>query len=412
MQHFVIVGGGVAGHQAARGILATNDNAIVTMTSSEHHVPYDRPHLSKAFLNSKDEVLPTLAGSEIYADTRLSFLNRSRVEEIDPQSLKISLDDGRVLQYDKLILATGSRPRELPVDVVEAQPLYLRTADDALALTRQLISGATVLIIGGGFIGVEVAAAARKRGCKVILLEAQNRLLARAGSPELSRWVVRLCTANGVDIHLNTAVRRVQQLASGKYAVETSHGLLSAEVVVAGIGVKANVELAKACGLAVQDGIVVDKHCATSDAHVFAAGEVTNYPLDHLGIRTRSESWTAASDQGIVAGRAAAGDPTASYSQMPWLWSDQFDANIQSLGLADQASQFSSIGDLDSSGWLLLGWNTKGQLVSALAVNKPRDMSRIRRLISRFEQLPAEYSLSRTTPLNQPTSLPNLVDVF
>jgi anthranilate 1,2-dioxygenase ferredoxin reductase component len=391
MEHFVIVGGGLAAHQSARGILQAQPDARISMVSAEHHLPYDRPHLSKGFL-AGDSVEPQqLAGSDIYAHAQLKLMHGRRVEAIDRAAARVRLDNGEALGYDRLILATGSRVRQLPAEQVQAPVHYLRTFDEAQALRAKLVDGAAVVIVGGGFIGLEVAAAARQRGCRVTVIEPRQQLLARTGSPALSEWIEALHRAHGVDIQLGTQVLNIAQADGGKTRVDTSAGAMLADIVIVGIGVLPNVELAVACGLSVDDGIEVDETCATSDPGIFAAGEATRYPVAHLGVSTRSESWTAASDQGSVAGRAAAGLTDATYSEMPWLWSDQYHSSVQCLGLTHLASRYSLIGEPGTEQWLALGWGEHDQLVCAIAANRGRDLSAIRRALKRNEALPDVY---------------------
>ncbi|MFJ4444889.1 NAD(P)/FAD-dependent oxidoreductase [Pseudomonas sp. NPDC089422] len=391
MEHIVIVGGGLAAHQSARSLLQARPDARVSMVSAEHHRPYDRPHLSKGFLAGDDVEPQLLAGADIHAHARLKLLHGRRAEAIDRTAARIRLDNGEALGYDRLILATGSRVRQLPADQVRAPVHYLRTFDEALAIRAKLVEGAAVVIVGGGFIGLEVAAAARQRGCRVTVIEPRQHLLARTGSAALSQWIEALHRAHGVDIQLGTQVLNIGQADGGKARVDTSAGAILADIVIVGIGVQPNVELAAGCGLSVDDGILVDVACTTSDPGIFAAGEVTRYPVAHLGVTTRSESWSAASDQGCVAGRAAAGETDATYSEMPWLWSDQYHSSVQCIGLTHLACTYSFIGEPGSAQWLALGWSGQSQLVCAIAANRGRDLSAIRRALKRNEALPDVY---------------------
>ncbi|MCX2684705.1 FAD-dependent oxidoreductase [Pseudomonas sp. DCB_AW] len=191
----------------------------------------------------------------------------------------------------------------------------------------------------------------------------------------------------------------IDQDAGGKTRVATSAGYALADIVVVGIGVLPNVELAASSALCVDDGIVVDETCVTSDPQIFAAGEVSRYPIAHLGESARTESWAAASDQGSIAGQAAAGDAFATYSEIPWLWSDQYTSGLQCIGLTRLARTYSFIGDPEADQWLALGWNQQ-QLVCAIAANRGRDVSAIRRALKRNAALPDIYlsTISSATP--------------
>ncbi|NIF29022.1 NAD(P)-binding protein [Pantoea sp. Tr-811] len=402
MEQFVIIGGGAAAHQAARSLLQAKPQARLAMVSQEPQLPYDRPHLSKGFLTGDSLSPAMLGGHELYGEPRVEWLGGASVGEIDRDNARVHLGSGAALAYDKLIIATGSRVRRLPSEVARAPVHYLRTFEDALALRSQLVSEARVVIIGGGFIGLEVAAAARQRGCRVTVIEAQAHLLARTGCAALSHWAQALHVENGVEVQLQAQVAAIEPGPLGKARVQTSAGPVLADVVVVGIGVQANAELAQACGLDVADGIVVDRACATRDPAIFAAGEITCYPVTHLGVRTRSESWTAAGEQGSVAGRAAAGDAAAAYGEMPWLWSDQYSSTLQCLGLPQLAGKYAYLGDVHAGQWLALGWDDEDRLVCAIAANRNRDISAIRRAIKRNEPLAELYasalvSAQRTT---------------
>ncbi|BBP98962.1 pyridine nucleotide-disulfide oxidoreductase [Burkholderia sp. SFA1] len=391
MEHFVIVGGGTAAHQAARSIVEMRVDARVSIVRPECQTPYSRPHLSKAFLTEGVEPM-YLSGADMYGDPRVTTIDGANVVDIDRHNARASLESGGTVPYDKLIIATGSRVRRLPESIAQEPVHYLRTLEDAISLRSRLVDGSDVVVIGGGFIGLEVAAAARQRNCKVTVLEAQPNVLARTGCPTLSEWIFNLHVSRGVAILPGTQVERISRIASGRVVLDTSEGKMTADIVIVGIGVVPNDELARRCGLDVENGIVVDPRCATQDPNIFAAGEVTRYPVAHLGIHTRSESWMAASEQGTVAGRAAAGDASAAYAEMPWLWSDQFGSNIQCLGFPEIASKRTLIGDSASNQWVLLGWDEKDRLVNAIAANSGRDISAIKRAIKRGTPLPPQYT--------------------
>ncbi|PVZ36895.1 NAD(P)/FAD-dependent oxidoreductase [Pseudomonas sp. CC120222-01a] len=392
MEQFVIVGGGPAAHQAARSILQGRPLARLSLVSNEARLPYDRPDLSKGFMAGNAALPALLAGEGLYSEPRVEWMGGTSVGEIDRRAACVRLDNGVSLGYDKLVIATGSRIRPFSGEVAQAPVHYLRTFEDARALRSLLVDQARVVIIGGGFIGLEVAAAARKRGCRVTVIEAQAQLLARTGCAVLSRWARTLHAENGVDVLLHVKVDAIEPGPSGNTLVQTSAGPVHADVVVVGIGVQPNTELAQACGLDVDDGILVDSACATRDPAIFAAGEVTRYTVTQLGVRTRSESWTAAGEQGSVAGRAAAGDAAAAYGEMPWLWSDQYSSTLQCLGIPQLADKYACLGDPDANQWLALGWSLDDRLVCAIGANRNRDISAIRRGMKRNEPLADIYA--------------------
>ena len=390
-QRIVVVGGGLAGHRATLEILKAAPSAMVTMISAEHRHPYDRPPLSKEFLTSLGDH-PSLPGADVYQDGRVTFLGFTMAVAIDKAARTVRTGDGTLHHFDKLLLATGSRPRRINGPDPAVPLLYLRTANDAASLRRRLEPGAKVLIIGGGFIGLEVAAAARAKECDVTVLDAQEVLLARAGSAELSHWAANYHRSRGIAVRLGAAVGGIRRSDNGQAVLETSVGEIAADAVVVGIGVIPNVELALEAGLKVDNGIVVDGYGRTSDVAIFAAGEVTSYPIEHLSIRLRSESWNVSGEQGAAVGRATAGDFSHPYDELPWLWSDQFEANVQLLGVPGLATSQSLFGSPSQSSWLLLGWGKEGDLVSAVAVNRGRDISLLRRALRKGSAIPAEFT--------------------
>ena len=386
MERFVVVGGGIAGHRAAVELARAAPGASVDLLSEEDHLPYDRPPLSKEILkSSKTAAEIILSGAHTYAQDGVVYHPGTHVTAIDRARHAVVTRGGEEFSYDRLLLATGSRTRELPDACVGDAPVYyLRTLQDALDLHRELREGRHVVVVGGGFIGLEVAAAARSRFCRVTVLEAQSRILAR-GMPELlSHWVDRLHRDQGVEIWLGTQVAAMRRDGAG--VILSGPGwTLAADVVVAGIGVSPNVELAASAGLAVDDGIVVDAQCRTSDPDIFAAGEVTSRPVMHGALR-RIESWRSSGEQGAAAARAMAGQ-SVTFDDVPSLWSDQYDTNIQAIGFPDLAVQHTILGDAALNAWTLVGLDEAGAIIGGVTVNRGRDASALKRAVKQRADL-------------------------
>lgn len=377
MGDVVIVGSGVAGHRAALEIKRLVPDRHVEVVGREAGLPYDRPPLSKEFLLSNDAARPTLGPAEAYGSGIVLHDGLVAVG-LDRGDRSVTLSDGSRLGYDLLLLATGSRLRPLPLPHVDAARIhYLRTLEDAQRLSAALAGHSSVCIVGGGFIGLEVAAAARMRGCTVTVLEVAPVLLSRGGTAVLGQYLQHLHKARGVECILNAQIGDVTDTPDGVLLCWTG-GEVRADVVVIGVGVLPNVELAAEAGLEVADGIVVDNACRTSDPAIFAAGEVTNYPIEKLGVRVRTESWSAASSQAMVAARTMLG-LDATFDELPWFWSDQYDVNIQCMGLPKAAQRYLQIGDPTSGRWLLIGVDPSGRLVGAEGVNMGREVSALRR---------------------------------
>jgi anthranilate 1,2-dioxygenase ferredoxin reductase subunit len=387
MQRFVVVGGGVAGHRAVVELARRAPNATIDMVSEEPCLPYDRPPVSKELLHgSKTAEQILLNGATLYGQANIRHHAGTRITAIDRVHRKVMTREGAEFAFDRLLLATGSRPRRLPPDCAGEVPVhYLRTAQDALLLQQQLIAGRRVAIIGGGFIGLEVAAAAIRRGCRVTILESQSRLLARGMSVLVSEWVDRLHRTEGVEIMLSASVIAMRQGRSG-VSIMGSGWTIEADVVVAGIGVEPNVELAVGAGLEVGNGLVVDAHCRTSDPQIFGAGEVTCHPVMH-GVPRRIESWRSSSEQGTVAAQAMTGEAVV-FDEIPTLWSDQFNANIQAVGFPDLGVEHETIGDPASNSWTLVSLDEYGSIVGGVAINRGRDASVLRRAVRNRAGLP------------------------
>ncbi|MCT8999765.1 NAD(P)/FAD-dependent oxidoreductase [Chelativorans intermedius] len=323
MGDIVIIGAGECGVRAAFALREAGHDGAILLVGEEPHLPYERPPLSK---NCPVAAKP-IAEEARYAQAQIELLQASRAEAIDRAAKRVHLADGRSLVYDKLLLATGARARRFPG--MEAA-LTLRSLDDAHAILEALGPGLKLAIVGGGFIGLELAATARGRGAAVTVIEAAPRPMARIVPGEIAEAVAARHRAAGVELILGTGVTQVRE-----DGVALSDGrTIDADMVVAGVGAAPETRLAEAAGLKVDNGILVDGRLATSDPHIFAAGDCCRFPFD--GRLVRLESWRAAQDQGTHAARAMLGSQER-YASPPWFWSDQYDLTLQVAGLPDPA---------------------------------------------------------------------------
>jgi 3-phenylpropionate/trans-cinnamate dioxygenase ferredoxin reductase component len=382
-QQFVIVGGGQSGAWVARTLRAEGFSGRLLMIGEERHWPYERPPLSKSVLlggGPEDEgvLLSELQATTLGIETRLGHC----VTTIDRIGHLVICADGRAVPYDKLFLATGSRPRLLP----QAEELdrrlvhYLRTRDDAHRLRTGLMPGQRLAVVGGGWIGLEVAASASQLGVRVTVLEAASRVCARSVPSPVSAYLQRLHAQHGVQIHLSSGVHALHGQGDGvSVALEDGH-VFDVDQILVGIGVLPNTELAKASGLDIDNGIVVDSAGRTSDPDVFAAGDVTAHFNRFSGRRIRLESWANAQSQGVIAAQAALGK-VANYDEIPWIWSDQFGVNLQSVGFPDQAAFILHRGAPEAGNgcWLML--DKARAAVGAVAVNAPRELRAVRKAL-------------------------------
>jgi NADPH-dependent 2,4-dienoyl-CoA reductase/sulfur reductase-like enzyme len=380
-QTVVIVGAGLAGLRVAEGLRGAGFAGRVILVGDERHEPYDRPPLSKAVLETEGhEDTIKLAPGAMLAALSIDLRLGEPAVRIDRDSCEIELEGGERIAYDRLVLATGSRVRTLD-SLPPGAPCvrYLRGLDDARALRAELAPGRRVAIVGGGVIGLEVAATARGRGCEVTVIEAAARPMARTASPVISRFFEQRHRAEGVDIRLGATVAAVEPRAGGLRLRLSTGETVDAETVVVGVGVCANIELAAAAGLETRGGgVVVDAIGATSDPRIFAAGEVATHFNDFLGGHDRQETWNHAAAHGEHVGRSLV-SPTELYSQAASYWSDQYDINLQIVG--------APIGEVDvvrgdpASGRFLVFHLATGRVIGVSAVNAVRELRAARRLV-------------------------------
>ncbi len=337
-QPVVIVGAGHAAGEMATSLRMNGYQGPITLIGEEPHLPYQRPPLSKAFL-SGDMAVERLyvKGPAVYQNASIDLIQGLRVTAIDRAAKTVALADGRSIAYGKLVLATGGRPRELalPDERVHKAPNlhYLRTIGHVDNMREQFKPGSRLVIIGGGYIGLEVAAVARKKEIDVTVLEAAPRVLARVTAPEVSAFYQRVHGDAGVKILVGTGLTGFEFDAAGKItAVLAGDGVkVPADVVIVGIGLIPNVELAEAAGLALENGIAVDEYGRTSDPDILSIGDCSSHPNAYAGKRLRLESVPSALEQARSAAALLTGQDKP-YNAVPWFWSDQYDLKLQMVG--------------------------------------------------------------------------------
>jgi 3-phenylpropionate/trans-cinnamate dioxygenase ferredoxin reductase component len=388
-EHLVIVGGGQAAAQAIQSLRQQNYAGAITLLAEEPYAPYQRPPLSKKYLAGelpRERLL--LRPPTFYAHREVTLELGCRAEELALDARRVRLRDGRSMAFDRLLLTTGSRPRRLDVPGSTLPGVhYVRTIADIDAITAALTTGSRVVLIGAGFIGLEVAAVLRQRGFDVTLLEAFERVLGRAVGPEVAMFYADCHRAAGVELHCATAVQALlgdKQVA----AVATTDGRrFPCDLAIVGIGVLPNVDLAESAGLSCDNGILVDEFARTGHPLVAAAGDCTNHPL--LGRRVRLESVPNAVHQGKVAAATLLGAPVA-YSEVPWFWSDQYDLKLQIVGLSAGHDEVVLRGDPATRSFAAF-YLEDGQLVAVDAINSPREFAHAKKLVaSRARIAPAK----------------------
>lgn len=339
MDGMVVVGAGEAGARAVVALRENGHTGPVTLIGDEVHLPYERPPLSKAAISGKAEPDPALILDEArLAAHGIAHLAGVAVTAIDRLAYAVRLADGRRLSYRKLLLAIGARPRRL--QVAGAGPdnvLYLRNFADALALRVRLRRDIRPVVIGGGFIGLEIAAAAVERGCAVTVVEMAPRILGRAVPAEVAAVVAARHREAGIRLIVGIGIEGIVRSGRQETVVLADGTRLDCDAIVAGIGAIPETALAEAAGLAIENGIHVNECLVTSDPDILAAGDCCSFPHPVFdGRRLRLEAWRNAQDQGSHAARSMLG-ATEAYDRVPWFWSDQHDHTLQIAGLPDEA---------------------------------------------------------------------------
>ncbi|WP_434733026.1 FAD-dependent oxidoreductase [Rhizobium sp. YTUHZ044] len=361
----VIVGAGEAGIAAAKAVREKGWTGRVVLIGNENLLPYERPPLSKATLVEGAGFAPKLIlTAERIAQLGIELLDATEVVSIRRAEKVVILSDGARIPYHRLLLTTGARARSLGVPTAEgARVVTLRTYGDAVGIRKIVGQGCRVAVIGGGFIGLEVAASAVIRGAYATVIEAGPRLLTRAVPAAVAELIKSKHERMGVRVETGAIVERIDFNAGRSNVILASGQSHAADLVVVGIGAIPNIELAQAAGLAIDNGILVDETLATSDPNVFAAGDCCSFPHGLYGRRIRVEAWRNAQRQGAAAAASILGEARP-YLDVPWFWTDQYDETLQIVGLCDPG-QVELVRDLGSRARLFYYLADDGRLVAA-----------------------------------------------
>ncbi|GDY31113.1 NAD(P)/FAD-dependent oxidoreductase [Gandjariella thermophila] len=370
---FVIVGGGLAGAKAAEALREQGFDGPLVLVGQESHLPYERPPLSKDFLAGKvtrEEF--TVHPETWYQEHDVELRLGAPATALHRDSHEVDLADGGRLGYGKLLLATGSRPRRLPVAGADAEGVhYLRDLEHAAALRAALDTAQRLVVIGGGWIGLEVAAVARERGVEVTVIEAAHLPLLGALGPELATVFAHLHRDHGVDLRLDTHLAEITTTGGVATGVRLADGTtLPADAVLVGIGAAPNVGLADRAGLAVSDGVLTDASLRTSDPDICAVGDIANAKHPVLGIRVRVEHWATALHQPATAATTMLGGP-ASYQELPYFFTDQYDLGMEYLGHAP-AGHYDRVvvrGDTASREFIAFWLDARDRVLAGMNVN-------------------------------------------
>lgn len=391
IKNCVVIGASHAGSQFAFSLRQGGWKGDITIIGEEFDYPYHRPPLSKTFLSGEKKIQDILLRpAELYEKSGINIRLGERVKSIDRSNKSITTEDNNVIYYHKLVIATGARVREIPIPGSEIEGVcYLRNARDVNNIKSQVIPGKHAVIIGGGYIGLETAASLRKQGMEVTVIEAMSRILQRVTAPELSNFYKRIHLEEGVKIFEETVATEFKSIDE-KINVLTSCGKsFMGDMVIVGIGVIPNVELANSAGLKVENGVEVNEFCQTSDSEIYAIGDVSWHYNKIYDRSLRLESVPNATEQAKIAALHINKKPKA-YNSLPWFWSDQYNLKLQIAGLSNGYNDIVIRGDINKSRSFSAFYFKDNKLLAVDAVNSPREFMFTKMVLTKEQKLNKE----------------------
>ena len=398
----MIVGTGQAGFQTAASLRSEGYADPITLIGEEPHIPYNRPPLSKGFvLGTQDAESIELRPVNFYTTHQINLLCGERVVGISRAEKQIEIASGGNLSYDSLVLAVGASNRRLPVPGGDLDGvLYLRSLAEAIFIKKRIEEAQRIVVIGGGFIGLELAAVAGALGKNVTVIEALPRVMARVVAPIISEFFQALHTGRGVKIICGATVTEIRGVDGRANEVVVSDGSIhTADLVLVGIGVTPNIELARDAGLAVSNGITVDEYLQTEDKHIFAIGDCAEFPNSFAGGRVRLESVQNAADQAQCIAKTIAGHRTK-YNSLPWFWTDQYEIKLQMAGISAGHDRVVTRGNAQARK-LSVFYFRSGKLIAVDSINRPADHMIGRKLIASGASLTPEECADESVDLKR-----------
>jgi 3-phenylpropionate/trans-cinnamate dioxygenase ferredoxin reductase subunit len=404
---FVIVGGGLAGAKAAEALRDRGFDGAVVLLAEENELPYERPPLSKEFLAGKQTLDDfTVDSADWYREHNVDLRLGTRAVSLDPAEHTVGLADGTSVRYDKLLLATGSRSRHLPIPGADAAGVhYLRTFDDAAALNSALTEGASLAVVGAGWIGLEVAASARQRGVNVTVVETAKWPLLAALGAEAGEVFAKLHREHGVDLRLESTVAEISTAGGAATGVQLGDGsAVSANAVLVAVGAQPNIDLAQAAGLATGDGgVLVDATLRSSDPDIYAVGDIAAAEHPLLGTRVRTEHWANALKQPPVAVAGMLGEP-AEYTELPYFFTDQYDLGMEYVGHAPTYEKAVFRGDVDGREFTTFWLGRDNRVLAGMNVNIWEGLDDIKALIRSQAPVDPDRLADQQAPLSELTT--------
>ena len=400
MENLVIIGAGQSAVQCITTLQKEGYSGSITLVGDEEHLPYQRPPLSKGFLEDaiKKERL-YFKKLEFFIENKIQLKLGTYVEGVNIQDQNIALADGVKLDFDKLVFATGSRVRKLDFPGNNLDSIhYLRGLDDAESMKSDMENSKNIVIIGAGYIGLEVAAIASKRNVSVSVIEMADRVMNRTVDPQISEYYKNLHESHGVDFQFNNSLKEIVGSKKVEKVICSDGAEIKADMVIIGAGILPNVEIAEEAGINCENGIIVDEFAKTNLDIVFACGDCTNHPNKLLNRNLRLESVHNAMEQAKTAAYSVLGNPVE-YNQIPWFWSDQYDHKLQIVGLSGEHDAVTIRGNIKESKFMLF-YTKEDKLIAVDSVNNPKEFLICRKLVANKVKMNAEMISDLKMDLN------------
>tara|TARA_B100000214_G_scaffold99866_1_gene69562 strand:- start:941 stop:2155 length:1215 start_codon:yes stop_codon:yes gene_type:complete len=400
MENLVIIGAGQSAVQCITTLQKEGYSGSITLVGDEEHLPYQRPPLSKGFLEDtiKKERL-YFKKLEFFIENKIQLKLGTYVEGVNIQDQNIALADGVKLDFDKLVFATGSRVRKLDFPGNNLDSIhYLRGLDDAESMKSDMENSKNIVIIGAGYIGLEVAAIASKRNVSVSVIEMADRVMNRTVDPQISEYYKNLHESHGVDFQFNNSLKEIVGSKKVEKVICSDGAEIKADMVIIGAGILPNVEIAEEAGINCENGIIVDEFAKTNSDIVFACGDCTNHPNKLLNRNLRLESVHNAMEQAKTAAYSVLGNPVE-YNQIPWFWSDQYDHKLQIVGLSGEHDAVTIRGNIKESKFMLF-YTKEDKLIAVDSVNNPKEFLICRKLVANKVKMNAEMISDLKMDLN------------
>ena len=400
MEHLVIVGAGQSAIQCITSLRKEDYPGLITLVGEEEHLPYQRPPLSKGFLEDtvSNERL-YFKKLEFFVENKVQLKLGTKAEEIDIENNNIHLSDNTKLSFDKLVFATGSSVRKLDFPGKDLNSIhYLRGLDDALSIKKDLQTRQNIVVVGAGYIGLEVAAIAAKQNKSVTVIEMADRVMNRTVDPQISDYYLKLHQKNGVTFKFNTSLKEIVGASNPEKVICSDGAEVKADMVIIGAGIMPNVELAENAGLSCDNGIVVNEFGKTDHANIYACGDCTNHPNKLLNKKIRLESVHNAMEQSKTVASSII-NKSIEYNQIPWFWSDQYDHKLQIVGLSGEHDKVIMRGDMSDAKFMLL-YTKDEKLIAVDAVNNSKEFLICKKLVANKVTIKPDEISNPDTNLN------------